>query len=133
VLLIEGDCTMAYLQEKNGMVQLVSSGTEGAPAAERQLRLTEMAHAIDTMHAFRIGQFVRWKPGLRNRGIPAYNEVAVVREVLADPVFDMCETARCAGSPYFGEPLTLVLGIIDPDGDFVELRYDGRRFEPLET
>ena len=24
-----------------------------------------------------------------------------------------------------------ILGIVDPDGDFVELRYDARRFEPL--
>jgi len=52
--------------------------------------------------------------------------------VLAAPVYDGCATARCAGSPYFGEPLSLVLGIVDPDGDFVELRYDARRFEPLK-
>ena len=35
-----------------------------------------------------------------------------------------------AASPYFGEPLTLVLAILDPDGDSLEFRYDGRRFEP---
>jgi hypothetical protein len=25
----------------------------------------------------------------------------------------------------------LVLAILDPDGDFVEFRYDGRRFAPV--
>ena len=83
-------------------------------------------------HVFEKGQLVRWKAGLKNRAIPAYNEPAIIREVLTAPVYDACETARCAGSPYFGEPLSLVLGIVDPDGDFVELRYDARRFEPLK-
>jgi hypothetical protein len=70
--------------------------------------------------------------GLKNRATPGYNEVAIVREVLVAPVFDSCEAGKCAGSPYFGEPLTLVLGILDPDGDFLEFHYDGRRFEPAE-
>ena len=57
----------------------------------------------------------------------------MVREVLATPVFDEREQGRCAGSPYFGEPLNLVLAILDSDGDFLEFRYDGRRFEPAES
>ena len=32
-----------------------------------------------------------------------------------------------------GLGISLVLGIVDPEGDFVELRYDARRFEPLEA
>lgn len=112
-------------------VRLLSSETEDDPNAERVRRLAELADAMDKSHIFRKGQLVQWKPGLKNRAAPAYNEPAVVREVLAVPVFDTCEAASCAGSPYFGEPLTLVLAIFDPDGDFAELRYDGRRFEPV--
>jgi hypothetical protein len=101
------------------------------PVTAHARRLTELAASIDEPHPFHKGQLVRWKPGLRNRLLPAYNEPAVVREVLSVPIYDACEKARCSGSPDFGEPLTLVLGVFDPDGDFAELRYDGRRFEPI--
>ena len=111
-------------------IQLLPGGAKEGPAAEQARRLAELAAAMDTPHTFHEGQFVRWKPGIKNCATPAYNEVAVVREVLVAPVFDACEQASCAGSPYFGEPLTLVLAILDPEGDFLEFRYDGRRFEP---
>lgn len=124
---------MAHFKDGNRMVRLVPTDAEREPTTEHKRRLTELVHAMDVKHTFRKGQFVRWKAGLRNRGMPAYNEPVVVRKVLVTPVLDMCETARCSGSPYFEEPLTLVLGIIDPDGDFVELHYDGRRFEPIEA
>ena len=123
---------MSHTKKTHKAVQLLPSDAHDGPAAERGRRLTELANAIDTPHTFRKGQLVRWKAGLKNRGAPAYNEVAVVREILAAPVFDQCEQGRCAGSPYFGEPLNLVLAILDSDGDFFEFRYDGRRFEPAE-
>jgi hypothetical protein len=88
---------------------------------------------MDKPHIFHKGQLVRWKAGLKNRAAPAYNEAVLVREILAAPIFDTCEASSCAGSPYFGEPLTLVLALLDHDGDFVELRYDGRRFEPVDV
>ena len=121
---------MTHPKAGHKAVQLLPSGANEGPAAEYGRRLAELADAMDTAHTFRRGQFVRWKAGLKNRASPAYNDVAVVREVLAAPVFDACEQASCAGSPYFGEPLTLVLAILDPEGDFLEFRYDGRRFEP---
>jgi hypothetical protein len=111
------------------LVQVLPSGTEDDPSAEHARRLTELADAMDRPHIFEKGQLVRWKVGLKNRAAPAYNEAAIVREVLGSPVYDTCE--KCAGSQYFGEPLTLVLAIFDPDGEFDEFRYDGRRFEPM--
>jgi len=114
------------------LVRIIPSHSTDDPATQHARRLTGLSVALDKPHVFEKGQLVRWKAGLRNRTFPAYNEPAVVREVLAAPVYDGCATARCAGSPYFGEPLSLVLGIVDPDGDFVELRYDARRFEPLK-
>jgi hypothetical protein len=122
---------MSDSEDSHKLVRLLSSGTENDPPTEHVRRLSELANAMDKHHIFRRGQLVRWKAGLRNRVAPAYNEAAVVRQVLAVPVFDGCEAASCASSPYFGEPLTLVLAIPGPDGDFAELRYDGRRFEPM--
>ena len=50
-------------------------------------------------------------------------------DVLPAPVFDPSETS--AASPYFQEPLGLVIGVFHED-DFVEYRIDGRRFEPID-
>lgn len=118
---------------KHNALQLLPSGTDEGPTAAHWRRLAELANAMDRPHTFRKGQLVRWKAGLKNRKIPAYNEAAIIREIPDTPVFDTCETASCAGSPYFGEPLNLVLAILDPDNDFLEFRYDGRRFEPVDA
>jgi hypothetical protein len=123
---------MSDEKDRHRPVRLISSKSEKDPPAEHVQRLSELADAMDKPHIFHKGQLVRWKAGLKNRTAPADNEAALVREVLAFPVSDTCEAASCAGSPYFGEPLTLVLALLDHDGDFVELRYDGRRLEPVD-
>jgi hypothetical protein len=120
-------------EDRHRPVRLLSSKPEGDSPAERVQQLSELADAMDKPHIFHKGQLVRWKPGLKNRAAPAYNEAVLVREILAFPIFDTCEASSCAGSPYFAEPLTLVLALLDHDGDFVELRYDGRRFEPVDV
>lgn len=120
---------MDHSAPKHKPIQLLASDADKEPAAERGQRLLELANTMDTSQPFHKHQLVRWKAGLKNRASPAYNEVAIVREVLAAPEYDTCEQGRCAGTPYFGEPLTLVLAILDGDGDFLEFRYDGRRFE----
>jgi len=121
---------MAHTPPRNATVQLLSENGTEEPTAQYQRRLVELSTAMDVVYAFRKGQFVRWKAGLKNRKGPAYHQVAVVRELLAAPVFETCEHATNSGSPYFREPLNLILGSIDDDGDFVEFHYDGRRFEP---
>jgi hypothetical protein len=88
---------------------------------------------MDKPEVFRKGQFVRWKAALKNRALPAYDEPAVIREVMAIPQYDTCEAARCTNSPFFGEPLTLVLAVVDSEGELFELRYDARRFEPYSV
>jgi hypothetical protein len=45
------------------------------------------------------------------------------------PVYDPNETS--AGSPYFQEPLTIVIGNYRDD-ELLEFRVDGRRFEPVD-
>jgi hypothetical protein len=109
---------IGHPKAKHKAVQLLPSGVDEEPVIGHQRRPLEMSVAIDATHTFRKGQLVKWKPGLKNRAMPAYNEIAVVREILAAPVFDDCEQARCAGTPYFREPLTLVLGLFDTDGEF---------------
>lgn len=83
--------------------------------------------ALSIEHRFVAGQLVKWKKGLKNKRVPKEDEPAIVMEVFDNPILDL---ENGAGSPYFREPLDLVLGILDPDGDFIFGYFDKRRFEP---
>ena len=99
------------------------------PAEARKRMLKELADRLDQHHAFAKGQFVVWKAGLKNRKLPDYGEPAIVSGVLPSPNYDPSETS-CA-SPYFQEPLSIVIGVHHED-DLLEFRVDGRRFEPID-
>lgn len=94
-----------------------------------RLRLLELEASLRVEHTFEPGDLVRFKDGLRNRRRPDDDEVAVVVEHLPEPVVDGEEGS---GSPYFREPLDLIVGLIDDDGDFVTFHLDSRRMEPIE-
>lgn len=79
-------------------------------------------------HDFRPGQLVCWKPELKNRKYPAYGECGVVVKILPEPLMD---AGNDAGSSYFREPLDIVLGFLDGDGDFITYHFDSRRFAPV--
>ncbi len=91
--------------------------------------LKELARRLDEHHAFAKGEIVVWKAGLRNKARPDYGEPAIVTGVYPSPIYDQAEVT--SASPYFREPLSLVIGVFYDD-DLVEFRVDGRRFEPLE-
>lgn len=95
---------------------------------ERINDLVELRNRYETYHTLKPGMLVRWKAGLKNKKRPEYNEPAIVMEVLLDPLRD---NENGAGSAYYREPLDLLLGLIDGDGDFVIFHFDQRRFEPL--
>jgi len=80
-------------------------------------------------HEFESGQIVKWKKGLRNKKFPSEDQEVIVVEVLDNPVLQH-ETE--SGTPYFREPLDLVLAMLDEDNDLVIFHYDSRRFEPVE-
>ena len=92
-------------------------------------KLKQMGSLFIQEHDFKKGDIVMWKEGLKNKIRPAYGEPCVILEILEVPTFD---AERDSGTPYFNEPLTLVLGMIDEDDDFVVLHYDRRRFQPFK-
>ena len=94
-----------------------------------QLLALQRRFAMGPRENFSPGQIVQWKAGMRNRFLPAYGELAIVMEVLNPPILDT--DAENAGTNYFREPLSLVLGLHDPDGDFQIFHFDGRRFEVI--
>jgi hypothetical protein len=100
-----------------------------SPTQLHRHQLRELSERLDEFHSVTKGQFVKWKPGLKNRKFPDYGEPAIVTAVLPSAIFDPGEAT--AGSPYFQEPLSLVLGIFK-DEEFLEFRLDSRRFEPFD-
>ena len=92
----------------------------------------KLIRAFESMlkkNPFKPNQLVRWKEGLKNKALPEYNQPAIVWEILPKARFDNPK-AHVAGSPYFHEPLDMVLAVMDED-EFVLLHYDSRRLEPI--
>jgi hypothetical protein len=101
---------------------------EDVPEHISKLRMAK--DMFDKFYDFKSGDLVVWKQGLRNKARPALNEPAIVMQVLDTPLKD--QNKQDSGRPYFNEPLDLILGLIDEDGEFVVYHYDKRRFEPYK-
>eukprot|EP00727_Mastigamoeba_balamuthi_P011384 m51a1_g6869 hypothetical protein (254) ;mRNA; f:164582-165894 len=76
------------------------------------------------------GDYVMWKPGLKNKKRPAANQAGVVVGVLPHPIYDQ---KKSSGSQYFMEPLDIKIGMLDDDGEFIVFHYDSRRFQVVPT
>jgi len=76
------------------------------------------------------GMLAVWKPGLKNRRFPRYGEPVVVVALLDEPIVNPGDES---GSPYFREPLDLLLGVVrGDDREFLVYHADRRRFQPAE-
>jgi len=75
---------------------------------------------------FREGQIVKWKKRMQNKKLPKKDQPAIVVAILDEPIF---EDTVPAGSPYYREPIDIVLGLFHEDGSFLAFHYDSRRFE----
>ena len=80
------------------------------------------------MNRFKVGDLVTWKPGMRNRKCPRYDQVVIVSAVFD---FVAYNPEKSSGSPYFREPQTMKIAFVDEDSEFVEFCVDGQRFEHM--
>jgi hypothetical protein len=110
-------------------IRLADAANIDSPTELLRHKLKQLSERLDQLHSFTKGQFVKWKAGLKNRKFPDYGEPAVVTTVLPSPIFDPGEVT--AGSAYFQEPLSFVLGMYREE-EFLEFRLDSRRFEPFD-
>jgi len=78
---------------------------------------------------FEAGDVVRWKKGLKNKKYPKEGQLCIVIEEKKEPIV---QDNRDSGSPYYREPLDLILALLDDDLDLVIFHYDKRRFELVE-
>ena len=98
---------------------------EAPPEYECSREQLERAFAkLNTKHSFKPGDIVQWKSGLKNK---RSSGPMIVIEVLECPI---CDPAQETGSQYFREPLDIILGKCDSEGEFICYHYDSRRFEP---
>lgn len=66
---------MQHERERNFPALHVADSPETEnPAEARKRMLKQLADRLDQHHAFVKGQFVAWKPGLKNRKFPDYGE-----------------------------------------------------------
>lgn len=89
-------------------------------------KLVAMCRLFNEKHTFAVGDIVEWKHGLKNK---RSNGPFVVVQVYDTPPVD---NEAGSGSAYFNEPLDIVLGHIDSDGDFLVFHYDSRRLQPVK-
>jgi hypothetical protein len=106
------------------------SRREGEPTAEliKKLKNLHFEYASNA-NRFKPGDLVVWKDGMRNKKTPQNRTPAIVIEHLATPIISNTDNA---GSAYYREPLDLLAGFIDEDGDFVIYHFDSRRFKHFE-
>ena len=53
-------------------IRLAETANIDSPTELRRRKLKELAERLDHFHNFTKGQFVKWKPGLKNRKFPDY-------------------------------------------------------------
>jgi len=99
------------------------------PPVETVTALEELYAEFHRSHTFSPGDLVVWKKDLKNRRKPAYEEPAIVVEKLDKAIQD--ESAE-PSSMYFREPLDVILGLVDEDGEFICYYFDSRRFRPFK-
>ena len=96
-------------------------GKEENPDALRKSLAT-----FSERYLFTPGDIIEWKPGMRNRkSVGPF----IVVEMLDQPVTGDHES----GTSLFREPMDIIVGRHDPDGDFVCFHMDSRRFQPYKA
>jgi len=78
---------------------------------------------------FEPGDVVKWKKGLKNKKYPKEGQLCIVIKEMEESII---QDSRDSGSPYYREPLDLILALLDDDSDLVIFHYDKRRFELFE-
>jgi len=103
-----------------------SNDTSSMLEGNKSENLRKASAAMQDLYQFVPGDLIQWKPMLQNRIQPAYGEPVVVIEALTEPLID---SSNDSGSPYFREPLDIVVGELDSDDDFLLWHLDSRRME----
>lgn len=109
--------------------QTVSSAVlPNLPDEDLQSLLKVLLRDYQKKHDFKVGDLVRWKPGMTNRRFPVGDSPAIVIEVLTVPVMN---PILDHGSPYFRELLDIRVGVPTFSGDLNTYLVESARFAPI--
>jgi len=123
-----------YNSDEVDLLDRIREAKADATGADREKlesaeRLLVLSRSYAEVHRFKVGDLVTWKPGMRNRRMPAYDDVVIVSAVLEGGRYG---PEKSSGSPYFREPETIKVAFVDEsDGEFVEFCMDRQRFRPI--
>ena len=93
--------------------------------------LLDKASIYKKQNDFKVGQLVKWKPGMKNRSEPKEHHFGVITKIHDPPIINSFDYVDC-GSAQWGEKLTISIGIFI-DGIFLEFAFDGSRFEAVNA
>lgn len=89
-------------------------------------KIKQRSNELEKTVEIKKGDLVIWKKGLKNRRKPEYNQPVIVMDILEHPLIAEKDEP---GSANYKEPLSLVIGLLTENDDFLIFHYDKRRFE----
>ncbi len=89
-------------------------------------RMLDYYNDFTEEYAFKVGDLVTWKRGLKNGRFPYQDYPAVVSQKYKEPII---REDMESGSNHFREPLDMVI-IVDTGDEVSEFHVDSRRFKP---
>ena len=92
--------------------------------------LKECRSLISAKQTFKVGDILEWKPNLKNRTMPEYDDPIIILQILETPIFD---NEDGPSSTYFNEPLDIVAGLIGEEEEFITFYFDSRRFQKFKA
>lgn len=106
-----------------------NDSTPSLKGEELAVELRKRLQLYAAQHDFRPGMLVRQKPGLTIYKHPKPGSAAIVVNVFEpEPIFN----AEHFGGTKYGAQADLAIGFIDGDDDFMVIRVDSRRMEPID-
>lgn len=85
-------------------------------------KLKKRKKALEEKNAFKVGDVIVWKDGLKNKRLPQYAQPAIVLEIFDTPIVDEDDATAT-------EEIDIQIGFISPDDEFLAFNYDSRRFK----
>jgi hypothetical protein len=115
--------------ERHKAVACSECGNEHDHVMADPNHLLECYESLNEYYPFKAGTLATWKPFMKDARLPVEGEACVVLEVFDPPIKNTITDPRTRHIVSF-QQVSLVIGVIDDDGDFWQYAVDGRRFMP---
>lgn len=130
------------LESSSDLSQLFKNAIEGAIKHNGKTRhsltddeqvpiLKDFEKRYNKSHDFKPGDIVCLKTGISHPfTIPKVGQPCVIISVHDEPFYP--RIAKNSGTPYWGEPDSIRLAVMHPDGEILPYEFNALRFEPYK-